>query len=185
MIRGESIRVMHPLFQEGQGGSIPTSPLEMRVELIPFENAKALNRVWHSKLPRFGTGFIENQPFISFAAIFAGRAFAVAIWSNPAARNLPQIEWLELRRLAISPDAPRNTASWMLAVMVRLIKRLRPLVTTLVSYHDTSVHNGTIYRAAGWKPTKINNDGNWTRKSRPRPRAQSEHPKQRWELTIR
>lgn len=148
--RGESIRVMHPLFQEGQGGSIPTSPLAMRVEQIPFEMAKFLNHQWHSRLPRMGTGFVVNQPFLSFAAMHGDVAFAVAIWSNPVARNLPQKTWLELRRFALSPDCPKNTASWMLGVMARLIRRNRPDVETLVSYHDTEVHSGTIYRAAGW-----------------------------------
>jgi hypothetical protein len=181
---GESIRVMHPLFQEGEGGSIPTSPLSMRVETIPFRLARELNRRWHSRLPRFGTGFIENQPFLCFGAAHAGRLFAVAIWSNPAARNLPQDTWLELRRLAVSPDAPRHTCSWMLGVMVRLIRKLRPEIKQLVSYQDIDVHRGTIYAAAGWKPTTINKDGNWTRPGRPRPKAQSESPKQRWELVL-
>lgn len=126
MIRGESIRVMHPLFHTGQGGSIPTSPLQLRVERIAFSHARDLNAYWHSRLPRMGTGFIKTMPFLCFAAVFGGRAFAVAIWSNPVARNLPQRQWLELRRLAIAPDAPRFTASRMLSVMARLIRRAAP-----------------------------------------------------------
>ncbi len=178
---GESIRVMRPLFHTGEGGSIPTSPLEMRVESISFDHAMALNEMWHSRLPRMGTGFIKRQPFLCYAAIFSGRVFAIAIWSNPVARNLPQDTWLELRRLAHAPDAPRNTGSWMLGVMARLIKKERSSVVTLVSYSDTSVHQGTIYKAAGWRATRINVDGNWTRPKRNRPPAQSVAPKQRWE----
>lgn len=182
--RGESIRVMHPLFQEGQGGSIPTSPLQMRVEEISFGHAMELNRLWHSWLPRMGTGCIDAMTFPSFVADFQGRAFAVAIWSNPVARNLPQAEWLELRRLAIAPDAPRMTASWMLGVMARLIRRKASVVTRLVSYHDTEVHTGAIYKAAGWTPTTINPDGNWDRPGRSRPKAQSGAAKQRWEKVL-
>ena len=181
---GESIRVMHPLFQAGEGGSTPTSPLQLRVERISFERAKELNRLWHSRLPRLGTGFIENQPFLCFAAVHDGVIFAVAIWSNPVARNLPQESWLELRRLAICSEAPRYTASWMLGVMRRLIRRLRPEVERLVSYQDLDVHAGTIYRAAGWEPTTVNADGNWTRPGRDRPKAQSEAAKQRWEMSL-
>lgn len=181
-LRGDSIRVMQPLFQAGEGGSTPTSPLQMRVEPMTFDKALPLNELWHSRLPRMGTGFIKVQPFLSFAAVFEGRAFAVAIWSNPVARNLPQDTWLELRRLACAPDAPRYTASWMLGVMRRLIHRERPWITRLVSYHDTDVHDGTIYRAAGWTATTVNRDGNWTRRKRPRPTAQSSAAKQRWEV---
>ena len=116
---------MHPLFQVGEGGSIPTSPLQMRVEQMDFRHALRLNEAWHSRLPRMGTGFIANQPFLSFGACHEGRIFAVAIWSNPVARNLPQREWLELRRLAVALDAPKNTCSWMLGAMARQIRKLR------------------------------------------------------------
>src|ERR1043165_8748903 len=126
----ESIRLMAPLIQAGEGGSTPTSALcsakQLRVEAIPFDQAKDLNRMWHSRLPRLGTGAVENQPFLCFGAEHAGVIYAVAIWSNPVARNLPQREWLELRRLADAPDAPRNTASRLLRVMALLIRRMRP-----------------------------------------------------------
>ncbi len=181
---GESIRVMHPLFHSGEGGSIPTSPLQMRIEPIGFERGRELNGLWHSRLPRFGTGCIQAQPFLSYAATYKGLIYAVAIWSNPVARNLPQHSWLELRRLALAPDAPSHTASWMLGVMRKLIRRERPQIERLVSYQDMEVHRGTIYRAAGWLATAINRDGNWTRSKRQRPTAQSVAPKQRWELCL-
>lgn len=183
-VRGESIRVMHPLFHAGEAGSIPSSPLQMRVVPIDFTLARALNECWHRTMPRLGTGFIKRQPFPSFGALYEGRLYAVAIWSNPVARNLPQHTWLELRRLAIAPDAPRHTASWMLKWMRRLLRESHPHVRRLISYHDLSEHKGTIYRAAGWRPTTINRDGNWTRKRRPRPSAQSVAPKQRWEIPV-
>ncbi len=185
MIRAGDVRVAYPLFQEEGSGSIPTSALDLRVDGIPFLDAKRLNKHWHSRLPRMGTGAVLDMGFLSFGAECGGLWYAVAIWSNPVARNLPQHSWLELRRLAIAPDAPRNTASRMLAVMTRLIRKEKPEIERLVSYHDTEVHTGGIYKAAGWTATTVNRDGNWTRKSRDRPRAQSEAAKQRWELSIR
>ena len=184
MTCGESIRVMHPLFQVDQGGSIPTSPLLMRVEEIAFEHARELNKLWHSRLPRMGTGAIQNMPFLCFAADFKGLAYAVAIWSNPVARLLPQNKWLELRRLAICPDAPKNTASWMLGVMVRLIRKKRPEVENLISYQDLEVHAGTIYKAAGWVATTVTDWSKWDTPARSRPKAQSEANKQRWERRL-
>jgi hypothetical protein len=182
--RADSVRVAYPLFQAEGGGSTPTSALQLTIDTISFAEAKTLNRLWHSRLPRMGTGFIENQPFLCFGAEYGGLWYAAAIWSNPVARNLPQHEWLELRRLAVAPDAPRNTASRMLAVMTRLIRRLRPGVVRLVSYHDTEVHTGGIYRAAGWTATSVNRDGNWNRPGRSRPEAQSVAAKQRWEKAL-
>jgi len=75
--------------------------------------------------------------------------FAVALWNNPSARTLPQ-HWLELRRMACSEDAPRNTASRFLALMVQWFRDNRPEAEKCISYQDTAVHKGTIYKAAGW-----------------------------------
>lgn len=183
----ESIRVMHPLFRAGEGGPTPTSALRAKdlvIERIPFERAKELNRAWHSRLPRMGTGFIKRQPFLCFSARHSEATYAVAIWSNPVARNLPQQTWLELRRLATAPDAPRNTCSRMLRIMELLIRRERSGVVNLISYQDREVHSGSIYRAAGWKETAINQSGNWDRPSRSRPKAQSEASKRRWEKEL-
>lgn len=182
---GESIRVMHPLFQAGQGGSIPTSPLQMRVVTIDFGLARRLNRLWHSRLPLFGNPIVS----VCFGAECGGLLYAIAIWSNPVARRLPQMEWQELRRMAIAPDAPRNTGSWMLGVMAKLLKRMRPEVTRLVSYQDTETHTGTIYRAAGWVATvltegQFGKHAQWSNKSRWRRPAQSVAKKQRWERAV-
>lgn len=187
--RADSMRVMHPLFQGEDGGSIPTSALRaknLRIERIPFERAKELNRAWHSRLPRMGTGFIERQPFLCFGARFSETCFAVAIWSNPLARNLPQASWLELRRLATAPDAPRNTCSRMLRVMEIIIRAERTVIERLISYQDTEVHTGGIYAAAGWTPTRLDHGNReWSCPSRLRPGQQTRAPKQRWEKSLR
>jgi hypothetical protein len=140
--------------------------------------------MWHSRLPRLGTGFVRNQPFLCYAATHSGLIYAVAIWSNPVARNLPQQAWLELRRLAVAPDAPRNTPSRMLAVMARLVRRDRPSAARLISYQDAEVHTGGIYRAAGWTAANLSAGDEWDRPSRPRPAAQSSAPKVRWEKEV-
>lgn len=178
---------MHPLFQAGEGGSSPTPALSakgLRVERVPLEFARDLNRAWHSRLPRFGTGFIRKMPFLCFSADHEGRSYAVAIWSNPVARNLPQREWLELRRLTTAPDAPRNTCTRMLRVMEILIRKTRPEVSRLISYQDTEVHTGAIYRAAGWVETITSAGDEWDRPGRPRPKSQSNAPKKRWEKNL-
>ena len=183
--RAGGVRVAHSLFQERGGGSTPTSALQLVLEPIDFALAKRLNRLWHSRLPRIGTGFVKNQPFLCYAAAFDGVYYAAAIWSNPVARNLPQRSWLELRRLAVAPDAPRNTASRVLGVMARLIRKARPDVVRLVSYQDTEVHTGGIYRAAGWLPVATTgSQRRWGCPSRPRPPSQSEAVKQRWEKVL-
>lgn len=184
--RGDSVREAHPLFQEGSGGATPTSPLSLRVVRVQAETAIALNRLWHSRLPDVDLSNVtrtKNRAF--YAAEHDGIYYATAIWTNPVARMLPQDTWLELRRLAIAPDAPRNTASRMLRVMALLIRRDLSAIVKLVSYQDTEVHTGAIYRAAGWVKSRLSEGGEWSRPSRKRDGVQSAAPKQRWEYQLR
>ena len=184
--RAEGVRVAYPLFQAEGGGSTPTSALQLTVESVGFETARDLNRLWHSRLPRIGDPAAVMKAALCYGAEFDGLWYAAAIWSHPVARKLPQDTWLELRRLAVSPDAPRNTASRILGVMTRLIRKARPEMVRLISYQDTAVHTGGIYRAAGWVEGEPAEESNtqWDMPGRPRPKSQSDAPKQRWELVL-
>ncbi len=136
-------RSLNPLWQEEV--SPPVSVRELDLERCPIEVARRLNAAWHSRLPRTQKGPWQ----FAFAAHKQGVVYGVALWHNPSARGLPS-HWLELRRLAISSDAPHCTASWMLARMRRWFARNCPERERLISYQDLGVHKGTIYRAAGW-----------------------------------
>lgn len=142
------MRVMRPLFQAEEGGSTPTSALQLFFSPTDRDTFARLNRDWHSRLPKINAT-VGGKVF--YSAEFDGIAYAVAMWSNPVARLLPQKTWLELRRFAIADDSPPNTASRMLAWMARDIRQRFPEIVRLVSYQDTEVHDGTIYKASGWK----------------------------------
>jgi hypothetical protein len=143
-----------------------------------------LNRKWHSRLPEIGNGL---QCFW-YGAECGNRWYAVAAWSSPSARLLNGKGLLELRRMAISDDAPKNTASRMLKVMVKLLRKERPELEKLISYQDTEVHKGTIYKAAGWTAAAVCKGHSWTwgketvRKSA---KEQSLADKVRWELQLK
>ncbi len=184
MTRAESIRVMCPLFHAGEGGSTPTSALQLRVEPIDMNHAAELNREWHSRLPLF-TQAIPGLCGPCFAAEFEGVIYAVAIWSPPISPALPPRTCLELRRMAVAANAPRNTASRFLAIMTRIIRRTRHGVTLLVSYQDTDVHTGGIYRACGWQAVDTRKSNTiWEWSKRPRNAAQTTSPKVRWEKQL-
>ncbi len=182
--RVESIRVMHPLFQVGQGGSIPTSTLQLQFQTATREVFKPLNRLWHSQLPKCQDG---HRAY--YSAEHDGIYYAVAMWTNPSAPALPQLEWLELKRFAIADDAPKNTASRMLGWMARDIFKRFPGVKTLVSYRDCDSHDGTIYKAAGWVGEEIQiRSPKTTWHNRPRARRLNEvvpRRVQRWTKRIR
>jgi hypothetical protein len=149
-------------FQFGDGGSIPTSPLQFKVIEIDKYLAQKLNEQWHSRLPIYQTGFCLNS-IVSYGLYYDGSIYGIAIWTNPVAASLPQHTWLELRRMALGPGVPKNTASRMLAVMARLIHWSLPNIAKLISYQDTAAHAGTIYKAAGWVVGHYHKGGSWNR----------------------
>ncbi len=153
------------------------SPRQFTMTRITSAKARQLNALWHSVLPN-----IKTMVSLCFGFQADGQWYAVALWSKPAARLLPQQTWLELRRFAISPDAPKNTASWCLAKMEKFIRADMPQIERLISYQATDVHQGTIYRAANWRPAEIQPRARgWAMPNRVRRESQNTSPKIRWE----
>jgi very-short-patch-repair endonuclease len=63
--------------------------------------------------------------------------------------NIHQIR--ELGRFCISPEYhKKNFSSWFLSRAVKTFHVLNPKVQKLISFADTSIHEGTIYKAANW-----------------------------------
>jgi hypothetical protein len=88
--------------------------------------AMELNRKWHSVLPKTNRGNLtRNKRYVAYTAEYDGLFYAVAIWTDPVAANRLKNgdRKLELRRMAISGDAPKNTASRMIGWMRREVKR--------------------------------------------------------------
>ena len=182
---GDSVRVASPLFPvEGQG-SIPMSPLQFNVTETSWEMFKKLNKLWHSRLPDVGAYYIDG---VFFCGVYKNVYFCVAGWSAPIARMLNNKGYYELRRFAISEDAPKNTASRILKIMGNIIKKTKPNIYRLISYQDTDVHFGTIYKANGWIKTSKSkpNDKGWVdRHPRRSSKSQTISAKIRWEKQIR
>ncbi|CAB4168985.1 hypothetical protein UFOVP1413_10 [uncultured Caudovirales phage] len=118
-----------------------------RIAVIDARNFIAKH---HSRLP-----YTQKGPWkIAYGVFNFDALVGVALWHNCSARGLPQ-NWLELRRMAISADAPPNTSSRMLSAMRNDIRRAYGFATVLVSYQDVAVHHGTIYKASGWTPVAV------------------------------
>lgn len=104
--------------------------------------------------------YLHRRPPISFAYAlhYLGQVVGVVTFGVPASRHLqksacpadPQ-QVIELNRLWVHDDMPRNSESWFVS---RALKMLPPRI--VVSYADTKErHYGYVYRAlnfhyAGW-----------------------------------
>lgn len=161
----------------------PKSAKDLNLREITVNKAMTYNEMWHSRLPVTShSNMIRNARKVFYGAEYEGHCFASAMWTDPVANNRLSKDyvWLELRRLAIPVDAPKFTATWIIAKMVKDIKKRFPEVTRLVSYQDTEVHTGTIYAAANWKKDKVSSFQEWTTGNRKRNNLQSKADKIRW-----
>jgi len=121
-----------------------------------------------------------------YGAEYKNTFYAIAMWSLPIAANriVDGNKLLELRRMAISDDAPRNTASKMLSWMRKDIKKIRPDIIRLISYQDTGAHHGTIYKASNWVIERESEYISWDKhRTRPGQLEQSTANKIRWGIT--
>jgi hypothetical protein len=182
----DDVRIACPLFQAECGGEVPTSALQLKLYRISMRKAQELNAFWHSVLPETHLGnLVGNNHNVAYAAECSNIYYAVAIWTDPIAGNRLEngSEIVELRRFAISDDAPRFTASRMLSVMRKLLKKQFPDIKKLISYQALDHHSGTIYKAAGWKPCAQSKATVWHSNENRAP-LQTESNKIRWEMNI-
>jgi hypothetical protein len=162
----------------------PTSPKLMQIVTISAARACQLNGEWHSRLPNIHPSNVtRNRHYACFAAKYNFDVYAVAIWSSPVNQSFCMDTVLELRRMAIRDEAPKNTATWMLSKMTKQIKKLLPSIKRLISYQDTDVHHGTIYKAGNWIPVSVVEYRPWN-KTRLRNNEQSNASKIRWEYSL-
>ena len=141
-----------PLFQEDDGGSTPTSPLQLYFREVMPKTALIAYRKWH---------YMEGVEFISqvnYGAYWEQKLEGAISYGPPNATDLKgywdidtQSNWFEIKRLAMSPLCPRNSESRFIAITTKLLRRVAH-VKGIVSYADDAQgHKGTIYKASGFK----------------------------------
>lgn len=148
---GDSSTGELPLFQGEDGGSSPTSPLQLRFKEIRHDTALSAYKLWHYL---GGTNFISKM---NFGAYSNGLLCGAISYGPPNATDLKgywdrntQMNWWEIKRLAMSPICPKNSESRMIGVSLRLLKQ-KMIVRGVVTYADTAQkHEGTIYKATGF-----------------------------------
>lgn len=145
---GDGAKVAQLTFQLADGGSIPTSPLQLSFRAIRYETAiKCVvdNHYLHREAPVSW----------AFGAYFDGRLMGCLTIGKPASYTLLQgvagtenaDRVFELNRLWLSDDCPRNSESRFIGWVLRIL----PKGIILVSYADTKYgHRGLVYQATNW-----------------------------------
>lgn len=189
-ISGDSTNGSAPDDLSGEGGSIPTSPLQVyqpkELRLEPIEHYVArkiwleqhyLHRDYAGATLEFGV-YPPDRSSIIGAIGFSSRLGGSVKGGKP--------DTWEIRRMWLSDHhCARNSESRVLAVSCRLVKKLAPHVRYIISYSDHTLqgHKGTIYRAAGFTYSGETGGSSWL--SNPSHKTADAHSKKRWVKWLR
>lgn len=152
-IRGGSLVVERSLFQATDGGSIPTSPHQLVLREITKKQAQACYEQWHYLGKK---GFVATH---NFGVTTNGHLWGCISYKPPSAEETvkgilgttDQSGVFEIGRLALSDALPKNSESRVIAVSLRLLRKMTP-VKAVITYADTAAgHTGIIYRATGFE----------------------------------
>ena len=125
---------------------------EWEVRACPLRDAQAFIRLYH-----YARGGSNTAVYTHGLYRRGEEALYGIVWWLPPTRvaceSVDKERWkqvLSLTRMAVSPRAPKNSCSYLLARSIKLIRRDRRFVA-LVTYADESqAHTGGVYRAANW-----------------------------------
>lgn len=150
---GDSLMAEQSLFQAIGDGSIPISPLQLELKVIPKTTAKLCYRRWH---------YLGRNDFlssISFGVFANGRLWGAITFHQPSSvqtvkgifGNTEQHEVFEIGRFALSDSLPKNSESRVIGVGIRFLCKLKK-VKAVITYADSAVgHKGIIYKATGFQ----------------------------------
>jgi hypothetical protein len=162
-----------------------TSPKQFILKKVSAFDASYYNSLWHSRLPKIHpSNIIRNKYYLCYGAFYDGSCYAVVILSSPVSRHIDYTTVIELRRLAVRQDAPKNTASWFIGKIVKIVRDTFPEIKKIISYQDTEVHTGTIYKASNWYIDAYTKGAEWTNTKRVRNPCQTTADKIRWAIEI-
>lgn len=181
----ESVDSSTSAIQAEGDGAIPISALH--IHPIPWTIAKSflVERHYLHRIPlrcRVSLGVFSSDKLMA-------PLVGVMMWGNPIAANrIKDGEFgLELTRMFLTDECPKNSESRCLGFARRWIKKHFPEKKFLLAYSDIEGmgHKGTIYKAAGWTMDRITVAMSW--KNRPEKKGRdrgSNTRKLRWRLDL-
>ncbi len=147
-ISRDSLLVKRQANQLGESGSIPTSPLYLRVKECKFKDIRHIFEGYHYKGGHMGGGIS-----LCLGACYKSKYLAGVVVGPPRQNKKysSKCECVEIRRMACVDELPKNSESWLLAKTIWWLKKHTD-VGRVISYSDQSVgHKGVIYKAANFK----------------------------------
>jgi len=114
-----------------------------------FSDFSELLEKWHYKSNKIGGGISHHLVLRFNGKIYGG----IVIGKMRHTKNYEE-NAVELRRMVLHPDCPKNTASYFLSKTIWWLRK-NTNISIVYTFADTSVgHIGTCYKAANFKFVK-------------------------------
>lgn len=130
-------------------GSIPTSPHQILIREGKFSEFAKLLKKYHYKSSKMGGGISHHLVLEYKNKIYGGIVIGKMRHANKYDENA-----VELRRMVLHPDCPKNTASYFLSKTIWWLKNNTEVSIVLTFADQTVGHIGTCYKAANFQFVK-------------------------------
>ena len=139
----------------GNGGSIPTSPLQFHIAPLGHKDAKAFVETWHYS-HRMPTG--KNIPF---GVSRGGKLYATIVYGigvNPyQAKFLGVASVLEIKRMCRREPKEAFELSRFIRLTAKMAQKEYPFDAIVAFADPEQGHEGTVYKAAGFRHEGLSN----------------------------
>jgi hypothetical protein len=136
-------------FQFADSGSIPTSPHHFKIREGKFGDFAHLLRDYHYKRDNIGGGISHHLVLKYGIKTVGGAVIGKMRHSDKYSEKA-----IELRRMVLHPDCPKNTASYFLSKIIWWLKNNTDISVVYTFADQTVGHKGTCYKAANFKFVK-------------------------------
>ena len=143
---GDGVIETQQTIQFGDSSAILTSPHQLRISKGKFSDFSDLLKEYHYKSNKIGGG-ISHHLILNYN----GKVYGGIIIGKMRHANNYDKESVELRRMVLHPDCPKNTASYFLSKTIWWLKK-NTNISIVFTFADKTVgHEGTCYKAANFK----------------------------------
>lgn len=148
----DSLMLKRPAIQQGVSGLIPTSSLHFQVVLCQRKEIKDFIEKYH-----YSHNINGLHSEYCFKLMDNNKIIGACIYGKLAMHNQwkkyveKEEDIIELRRLVLIDDTPKNTESYFIGYTIRWLKKNTNL-KKIISYADPEYgHSGIIYKASNFK----------------------------------
>ena len=135
------------LFEDSD--SIPTSPHHFKIKEGKFKDFANLLDKHHYKGKKIGGGISHH-----LILTYNNKVYGGVVIGKMRHQDKYDEESVELRRMVLHPDCPKNTASYFLSKVIWWLKK-NTNISIVYTFADQTVgHKGTCYKASNFKFVK-------------------------------